>query len=264
MERLGRAAAAEPPGQAAEPPGQWVRGKLFDPSLYPGEPDLTAAILDRVAPRNPLVVANTSMHFLYANSAALAHAHITPHTPNPPAGRYLRANGVLTGVISEMPAIMPVLSALPQIGHEDLLDGLTGILTHAASQGVTKVHEGGTGALFGGRPHLGRAMTISDAAGVRPKRRWHGRRKSSRMSVKTAKEVAMANDPQRADDPELEGTDILGPEAGGTDILGHEEGGTDVLGPEAGGTDVLGPEEGGTDILGPEAGGTDVLQPPSG
>ena len=142
VERLGRAAAAAPPGQ-------WVRGKLFDPSLYPGEPDLTAAILDRVAPRNPVVVANASMHFLYANSAALAHAHITPHTPDPPGGRYLRANGVLTGVISEMPAITPVLSALPQMSHEDLLDGLTGILTHAASQGVTKVHEGGTGALFG-------------------------------------------------------------------------------------------------------------------
>jgi hypothetical protein len=106
--------------------------------------------------------------------------------------------------------------------------------------------------------------SISDMAGVRPKRRWHGRGKSSRMGVKTAKEAAMANDPQRADEPEMEGTDILGPEAGGTDILGHEAGGTDILGHEAGGTDVLGPEAGGTDILGPEDGGTDVLRPPSG
>ena len=106
--------------------------------------------------------------------------------------------------------------------------------------------------------------SIGDAVGVWPNRRWHDRGKSSRMGVKTAKEVAMANDPQRADDPELEGTDILGPEAGGTDILGHEAGGTDVLGHEAGGTDVLGPEAGGTDVLGPEDGGTDVLRPPSG
>jgi len=142
VERLGQAAAAAQPGQ-------WVTGKLFDPSLYPGEPDLTAAILDRVAPQNPVLVANASMHFLYANSEALAYAHITPHTPDPPGGRYLRANGVLTGVISEMSAMMPVLSALPQMSHEDLLDGLTGILTHAASQGVTKVHEAGTGALLG-------------------------------------------------------------------------------------------------------------------
>lgn len=142
VERLRRAAAAAAPGE-------WVTGKLFDPSLYPGEPDLTAAILDRVAPSNPVVVANASMHFLYANTAALALAHVTAQTPDPPGGRYLRANGALTGVIAEGSAMMPVLSAVPQLSHEDLLDGLTGILNRAASQGITKVHEAATGALFG-------------------------------------------------------------------------------------------------------------------
>ena len=142
VERLGQAAAAAAPGE-------WVTGKSFDPSLYPGEPDLTAAILDRVAPSNPVLVANASMHFVYANSAALARAHVTAQTPDPPGGRYLRANGALTGVASEMSAMMPVLSAVPQLSHEELLDGLVGILARAASQGITKVHEAGTGALFG-------------------------------------------------------------------------------------------------------------------
>ena len=142
VERLGQAAAAAAPGE-------WVTGKLFDPSLYPGEPDLTAAILDRIAPSNPVLVANASMHFLYANSATLARAHVTAQTPDPPGGRYLRANGALTGVVSEMSAMMPVLSAVPQLSHDELLDGLAGILARAASQGITKVHEAGTGALFG-------------------------------------------------------------------------------------------------------------------
>jgi predicted amidohydrolase YtcJ len=141
-ERLGQAAAAAAPGE-------WVLGKSFDPSLYPGEPDLTAAILDRVAPSNPVLVANASMHFLYANSAALALAHVTAQTPDPPGGRYLRANGALTGVVSEMSAMMPMLSAVPQLSHEELLDGLVAILARAASQGITKVHEAATGALFG-------------------------------------------------------------------------------------------------------------------
>ena len=72
-----------------------------------------AAILDRIAPDNPVLVANASMHFLYVNSKALALAHITAQTPDPPGGSYLRAGGVLTGVVSEMAAMMPVLARSP-------------------------------------------------------------------------------------------------------------------------------------------------------
>ena len=142
VERLRHAAASARPGQ-------WVTGKLFDPSLYPGEPVLTAAILDRIAPQNPVLVVNASMHFLYVNSKALALAHITAQTADPPGGSYLRAGGVLTGVVSEMAAMMPLLGALPKLTHDELLDGLAAILDRAASAGVTKVHEAGTGGLLG-------------------------------------------------------------------------------------------------------------------
>jgi len=134
---------------AQAPPGRWVTGKLFDPSQYAGEPVLTAEILDRIAPGNPVVVASVSQHFCYANSSALAAAHITAQTPDPPGGRFFREDGRLTGVVSEMCAMLPVLSALPQMTHDDLLDGLVAILTHAASKGITKVHEAATGALLG-------------------------------------------------------------------------------------------------------------------
>jgi len=130
-------------------PGQWIAGKLFDPSQYPGEPALTTDTLDQIAPDHPLVVANASMHFLYANSKALELAHITAQTPDPPGGRYFRENGHLTGVVAEMSAMMPVLSAMPRMTREELLDGLVAILTYAASRGVTKVHEAATGALLG-------------------------------------------------------------------------------------------------------------------
>jgi hypothetical protein len=142
VERLRHAAASACPGQ-------WVTGKLFDPSLYPGEPVLTAAVLDRVAPENPVLVANASMHFLYVNSKALALARITAQTPDPPGGSYFRAGGVLTGVVSEMAAMLPVLRAVPRLTHDELLDGLAAILAKAASAGVTKVHEAATGSLLG-------------------------------------------------------------------------------------------------------------------
>ena len=143
VERLRRAARTARPGQ-------WVTGKLFDPSLYPGEPVLTAAILDRIAPQNPVLVANASMHFLYVNSRALALAHITGQTPDPRGGSYRRAGGgVLTGVVCEMAAMMPLLGALPKLTRDELLDGLAAILARAASAGVTKVHEAATGGLLG-------------------------------------------------------------------------------------------------------------------
>ena len=135
-------------GRAA--PGAWVTGRSFDPSLYPGEPDLTAAILDRIAPDNPVLVMNASMHFAYVSSRALTLAGITTTTPDPAGGSYHRAvDGRLTGVISELSAIMPVVSVLPQVSQDDLAGHLVAIMTRAASAGVTKVHEAGTGALLG-------------------------------------------------------------------------------------------------------------------
>jgi predicted amidohydrolase YtcJ len=77
----------------ATPAGQYVLAKLFDPSLYPGEPALTRDILDRVALDRPIVVLNASMHFAYANSAALDAAGITDATPQPSGARWKSATG---------------------------------------------------------------------------------------------------------------------------------------------------------------------------
>lgn len=134
---------------ARTPAGQFVLGKLFDPSLYPGEPDLTRAILDQVAPDNPVLVMNASMHYLYVNSAALERAGIDEQIVDPPGGTFGRADGRLTGVIGEAPAMLMVASALPRPTQRDLADGIDQILTTAAGRGVTSVREAATGTLVG-------------------------------------------------------------------------------------------------------------------
>lgn len=131
------------------PSGQPILGKLFDPSLYPGEPALTRAILDQVAPDNPVVVMNASQHFLYANSAALAAAHIDDQTPDPPGGTFGRVDGRLDGVIGEAPAMTMMIAALPQPTPADIASGITRILSTAASRGVTSLREAATGAIAG-------------------------------------------------------------------------------------------------------------------
>ncbi len=134
---------------AKTPDGQYVLAKLFDPSLYPGEPDLTRTILDQVAPNNPVMVMNASMHYLYANSPALANAGVNDQTPDPVGGKFGRVDGKLNGVIGEAAAIMKVAGSLPKPTPADMATGITTILNMCASQGVTSLREGATGALAG-------------------------------------------------------------------------------------------------------------------
>lgn len=134
---------------AQTPAGQFVYAKLFDPSLYPGEPALTADILDQVAPNNPVLVMNASMHYLYANTAAFAVAGVSYATPDPAGGTFGRANGGLTGAIGEAPAMMMMRAAMPQATQAEIAAGINQILNECASQGVTSVREAATGSLAG-------------------------------------------------------------------------------------------------------------------
>ena len=134
---------------AQTPAGQFVYAKLFDPSLYPGEPDLTLDILDAACPNNPVVVMNASMHYLYANSAAFVAAGVTYDTPDPAGGNFGRSNGKFTGVIGEAPAMMMMLGAMPKPTPAQIGAGILEILNECAKQGVTSLREGATGSLAG-------------------------------------------------------------------------------------------------------------------
>ena len=134
---------------AATAPGQYVLAKLFDPSLYPGEPVLTRDILDRVATDRPVIVLNASMHFAYANSAALEAAGITDSTSAPRGGTLQKIDGRLTGVVGEAPAVTMLLANLPRPSVAEVGRAVRQILAEFASQGVTSVRESMTGTLAG-------------------------------------------------------------------------------------------------------------------
>jgi predicted amidohydrolase YtcJ len=134
---------------ATAPKGQTVVGQLFDPSLLPGQPDLTAALLDQISTEVPIVVMNASQHFFYVNSAAYAAVGITADTPNPPGGDYGARAGTLTGIVSESGAMIPFMKILPSLTPEVIGKAIAGIAAMAAKQGVTYVHEAATGAIAG-------------------------------------------------------------------------------------------------------------------
>ena len=132
---------------AKAPRGQAVVGQLYDPSLLPGQPDLTADLLDGVSTDVPIVVMNASQHFFYVNSAAYAAAGITASTPNPPGGDFGARNGKLTGIVSESAAMIAFMKVLPALTPQVIAQAITGIGEMAAKAGVTYVHEAATGAI---------------------------------------------------------------------------------------------------------------------
>ena len=131
------------------PKGDPVCFKAFDPSLYPGEPVLTRTMLDQIAPDNPVLVWNASGHFMYVNSLMFSAAGITDETPDPPGGTFERADGKMTGVVGEPPALQLILKGLPKPNMTDVATYIRQILTACAAQGVTSVREAATGALAG-------------------------------------------------------------------------------------------------------------------
>lgn len=144
LERIGRAAAEARPGR-------WITGKLYDPSLLPGERELTVSELDPVAPDNPVVILNASQHFGYVNSRALELAGYTDATPDPAGGTIYRdGHGHLTGVLGEMSAIVPCLMKMNKAKIAFSLPGnITAITRDAARVGVTCMREALTGSLLG-------------------------------------------------------------------------------------------------------------------
>jgi predicted amidohydrolase YtcJ len=135
---------------AALPADGWLMGKQYDPSLLDGEPELTRDILDEIAPDHPAIVLNASMHYVYANSRAIAAAGLDDSSEAPDGGTFGRdAAGRLNGSFGEMPAIGRVLASAPLTTADQLRENVVDVLATAARRGVTKLHEAGTGAMFG-------------------------------------------------------------------------------------------------------------------
>ena len=87
---------------AVTPPGEWVDGFFYDDTKVKDGRLLTAADLDQVSRRHPVCVHHRGGHTGFYNSYALALAHVTRETPNPPGGTFDRdAGGDLNGRVTD-------------------------------------------------------------------------------------------------------------------------------------------------------------------
>src|SRR5437870_9469867 len=84
-------------------PGEWIAGRGWDQTRWPGQRFPTRASLDRAAPGHPVALVRVDGHATWASGAALARAGITRHSSDPPGGRIARDDsGEPTGLLIDM------------------------------------------------------------------------------------------------------------------------------------------------------------------
>jgi len=134
-------------------PGAWVQAWQFDASITPGKTKIDLALLDQIAPNNPLFLHESNGHVAHVNSKALQLAGVTRDTPDPPQARYERdANGNLTGRLEEAAALMPFTAKMPQPTPEQVFKSIQQLFQTAASRGCTGLFDAGIG--MSGTDHL--------------------------------------------------------------------------------------------------------------
>ena len=127
---------------AAHPKDSWVLGRGWTyPEFAPsGLPD--KKYLDEIIPDRPVYLEGFDGHTWWANSAALAAAHVTKSTPDPPGGTIVRdaATGEPTGAIKEDAADRIIRQAIPEISRAEKLEALRRGIKLANQFGLARVH----------------------------------------------------------------------------------------------------------------------------
>jgi predicted amidohydrolase YtcJ len=121
----------------------WILGRGWNYAMFPTSlPD--KKYLDEVFPDRPAFLEGYDGHTYWANSKALALAHITKDTPNPPNGIIVRdpQTGEATGALKEAAQSL-VAAVIPKPTRGEKLAALRDGIRWANENGLTRVHSAG-------------------------------------------------------------------------------------------------------------------------
>jgi predicted amidohydrolase YtcJ len=125
----------------AAPTGEWIQGRGWDHTVWPGKQLPTRQDIDPVTGNNPAVFVRVDGHIAVANSAALKAGGITKSTPDPAGGKIDRdAQGEPTGILRES-AKDELLAKLPKPTPAQRRRAIELALQDAASHGVTSMQD---------------------------------------------------------------------------------------------------------------------------
>jgi predicted amidohydrolase YtcJ len=133
---------------ATAKPGEWIVGRGWEQNQLAEHRLLFAADLDRVSPKNPVWLVNTTGHFGTANSYALRAAHIDDHTADPRHGTIDHdGSGHVTGVLKEA-ANSRVGAMVPQPTYEQIRNGILHEIERLHREGITAIKDIGSPATW--------------------------------------------------------------------------------------------------------------------
>jgi hypothetical protein len=137
------AAARVAAAAAKAQPGEWLAGRGWDQTLWPGQAFPATASLDRVAPANPVTLVRVDGHATWANSAALRAAGIDRHTGDPAGGRVVKdARGEPTGLLID--AAQELVRRVEPPASEARFDqAVREAIAECLAKGLTGIHEMG-------------------------------------------------------------------------------------------------------------------------
>jgi predicted amidohydrolase YtcJ len=128
---------------AKHPGNDWILGRGWNYAMFPTSlPD--KKYLDEVFSNRPAFLEGYDGHTYWANSKALALAHITKDTPNPPNGIIVRdpKTGEATGALKEAAQSL-VAAVIPKPTRGEKLAALQAGIHWANENGLTRVHSAG-------------------------------------------------------------------------------------------------------------------------
>ncbi|MGC2322818.1 MAG: amidohydrolase [Terriglobales bacterium] len=123
------------------PAGEWITGRGWDHTLWPGQKLPTRQDLDQVTGDHPAIFTRVDGHISVANSAALRFAGITASTPDPAGGKIDRdPQGEPTGILRET-VKDDLLAKLPPPSPAQRRRALELALADAAKWGITSAQD---------------------------------------------------------------------------------------------------------------------------
>jgi predicted amidohydrolase YtcJ len=148
----------------AHPEKSWIVGEGWDEAAFLPSGQPTREMLDAVVPDRPAFLVNNSSHEAWANSRALAAAHVTAATPDPLNGRIERdARGQPTGALQEQAQEL-VRRVVPAPTPAERVANLSAALREMSRLGITALEDAAV------TPEIARAYQTLDRAHTLPVR----------------------------------------------------------------------------------------------
>lgn len=127
-------------------PGEWILGRGWDQTRWPGREFPTHEALSRAFPNNPVVLDRVDGHAILANAKAMELAGVTAASADPAGGRIMRlASGAPSGVFVDNAESL-IGRAIPASTRADTRKAILAAIAEANRWGLTGVHDAGASA----------------------------------------------------------------------------------------------------------------------